>query len=75
MVNVEQYEYMTGPHDSVGLKVLLHDSSHVAMVRDLGEALPTGSHAFVAVTLSKVSCCLALSPHAQHSPGPLGQGS
>ena len=25
MLNIEQYEYMNGPHDGAGVKVLLHD--------------------------------------------------
>ncbi|XP_053396435.1 uncharacterized protein LOC123544907 isoform X3 [Mercenaria mercenaria] len=48
-LNVEQYEYMTGPHDSAGIKILLHDAREMPFVHELGQAVPTGTHAFVGV--------------------------
>ncbi|XP_060600472.1 uncharacterized protein LOC132753933 isoform X2 [Ruditapes philippinarum] len=48
-LNVEQYEYMTGPHDAAGIKILLHDSREMPFVHELGQAVPTGTHAFVGV--------------------------
>ena len=48
-LNVEQYEYMTGPHDAAGLKMLLHDSRELPSVHGLGEAVATGTHSFVGV--------------------------
>ncbi|XP_064643335.1 uncharacterized protein LOC135497392 isoform X2 [Lineus longissimus] len=48
-VNVEQYEYMHGPHDSAGLKVLLYDTDEVPLVYELGQAVATGTHTFIGV--------------------------
>ncbi|WAR19542.1 ASIC2-like protein, partial [Mya arenaria] len=45
-LNVEQYEYMAGPHDAAGIKILLHDPREMAFVHELGQAVPTGAHAF-----------------------------
>ena len=53
-LNVEQYEYMTGPHDAAGVKMLLHDSREMPIVHELGQAIPTGSHAFVGVKFMTV---------------------
>ena len=53
-LNVEQYEYMTGPHDSAGVKMLLHDPRETPFVHALGQAIPTGSHAFVGVKFMMV---------------------
>ena len=55
LVNVEQYEYMTGPHNAVGLKVLLHRQGDVQQVQDFGDNVPAGMQTFVAVSVSKVS--------------------
>ena len=40
LVNVEQYEYMKGPHNAVGLKVLLHRQDDVPQVQDFGDNVP-----------------------------------
>ena len=54
MLNVEQYEYMKGPHNAVGLKLLLHQQDDVPLVQDFGESVPVGMHTFVAVSHMKV---------------------
>ena len=54
-LNVEQYEYMTGPHDAAGVKILLHDPREIPSVHALGQAIPTGTHAFVGVKYMKVN--------------------
>lgn len=48
-LNVEQYEYMPGPHDAAGVKMLLHTKGDVPRVHALGQAVPTGTHVFVGV--------------------------
>ena len=53
-LNVEQYEYMTGPHDSAGVKILLHDAREMPFVYALGQAVPTGAHAFIGVKFMTV---------------------
>ena len=54
VVNVEQYEYMKGPHNAIGLKLLLHQQGDVPLVQDFGESVPVGMHTFVAVSHTKV---------------------
>ena len=54
VVNVEQYEYTNGPHNAVGLKLLLHQQDGVPLVQDFGESVPVGMHTFVAVSHTKV---------------------
>ena len=54
MLNIEQYEYMNGPHDGAGVKVLLHDPRQTPLVRSLGQAVPTGSSAFIGIRLLMV---------------------
>ena len=58
MVNVEQYQYMKGPHNAVGLKLLLHQQDDVPLVQDLGESVPVGMHTFVALSHTKVGVVL-----------------
>ncbi|XP_052768020.1 acid-sensing ion channel 5-like [Mya arenaria] len=53
-LNVEQYEYMAGPHDAAGLKILLHDSREMPFVHELGQAVPTGTHAFFGVKFMSI---------------------
>ena len=55
MLNVEQYEYMPGPHDAAGVKILLHDRNEFPKVHALGQALSAGVHSFVAIRLISVS--------------------
>ena len=54
---MEQYEYMKGPHNAVGLKVLLHRQDDVPQVQDFGDNVPAGMQTFVAVSVSKVNSC------------------
>lgn len=53
-LNVEQYEYMPGPHDAAGIKLLIHDSFEMPRVYALGQAVSTGSNVFAGVKLLKV---------------------
>ena len=54
-LNVEQYEYMPGPHDAAGLKMLLHDVRELPSVHGLGQAVATGTHGFAGVRFMQVS--------------------
>lgn len=49
VLNIEQYQYMTGPQDEAGIKVLLHDAREIPLVKDLGFAIAPGTHTLVAV--------------------------
>ena len=51
MLNIEQYEYMNGPHDSAGVKVLLHDPDQTPLVASLGQAVSTGVSAYAGINL------------------------
>ena len=53
-LNIEQYEYMLGPQSDAGVKVFLHHKNELPEVRDLGFAIPPGSHALVGVRLNEV---------------------
>ena len=53
-LNVEQYEYMAGPHDAAGVKILLHEPRETPSVHGLGQAVATGTHAFVGVKFMMV---------------------
>ena len=57
-MNIEQYEYMPGPHNAVGLKFRLHHQDAIPQMEDFGENVPAGMHTFVAVSISKVSSIL-----------------
>ncbi|XP_069114351.1 uncharacterized protein [Argopecten irradians] len=54
-LNVEQYEYMPGPHDAAGVKMLLHANGEVPRVHALGQAVSTGAHVFVGVKVFSIS--------------------
>lgn len=54
-INIEQNEYMPGPHSAAGVKFLLHEAKEVPLVHALGQAVSPGSHVFVSVTLTEVS--------------------
>ena len=58
MLNIEQYEYMKGPHNAVGLKLVLHNQDAIPLVQDFGENVPAGMHTFIAVSVSKVRSIL-----------------
>ncbi|XP_074652886.1 degenerin-like protein del-10 [Tubulanus polymorphus] len=52
IMNVEQYEYMRGPHDSAGIKMLLYEHNEVPLVHDLGQALSTGTHTYAGIKVT-----------------------
>ncbi|KAL5014523.1 hypothetical protein ScPMuIL_008793 [Solemya velum] len=54
-LNVEQYEYMPGPHDAAGVKLLTHSPKEFPRVHDLGIAIPTGNHAFVGLQVIMIN--------------------
>nr|KAG5696218.1 hypothetical protein BaRGS_021703 [Batillaria attramentaria] len=53
-LNVEQYEYMPGPHDAAGVKMLLHDRKEFPGVAELGLSIPTGTHAYVGIQVVSI---------------------
>ena len=55
VLNVEEYEYMKGPHNAVGLKLLLHHQDEVPLVQDFGDNIPAGMHTFVSLSVTNVS--------------------
>ncbi|CAD5123941.1 DgyrCDS12248 [Dimorphilus gyrociliatus] len=54
-VNLEQYEYMKGPNNAAGLKILVHDQDEVPLVRELGQAIPPSSRALVGLKITQVN--------------------
>lgn len=54
-LNVEQYEYMTGPHNSAGIKLLLNEPDQTPFVYGLGQAVPTGTHGYFGIKFMMVS--------------------
>lgn len=59
-LNIEQYEYMPGPHDAAGIKMLIHDHSDIPMVHALGQAISPGSRVFVGMKIIEVRNACAL---------------
>jgi hypothetical protein len=55
VINIEQYEYMLGEHDSAGLKILLYSNREVPMVTYLGQGVAPGTRTFVGTTVTVVS--------------------
>ena len=53
-LNIEQYEYMTGPNEGAGVKLLVHNRGDVPLVKDNGLALQPGTLSFVAVKIIEV---------------------
>ncbi|KAK2180633.1 hypothetical protein NP493_434g00014 [Ridgeia piscesae] len=53
VVNIEQYEHMKGPHEAVGLKVLLHKQRTIPLMQDFADAVPAGMNTFIAVDISR----------------------
>ena len=51
LLNVEQYEYMPGPNDAAGIKLLTHGPDELPRVRELGISIPTGAHSFVGLQI------------------------
>jgi len=58
VVNIEQYEHMKGPHEAVGLKVLLHKQRTIPLMQDFADAVPAGMNTFIAVDISRVRSML-----------------
>lgn len=61
-LNIEQYEYMPGPHDAAGIKMLLHDRDEIPRVHALGQAIPPGAHVFVGVKIVEVTLQMLFMP-------------
>lgn len=57
-LNIEQYEYMPGPHDAAGIKMLIHDHTDIPMVHALGQAISPGSRVFVGMKIIEVNLLL-----------------
>ena len=55
ILNVEQYEYMMGPQNDAGVKILLHDQSEFPMIKDLGFAVAPGTHTLVGINRFEVN--------------------
>lgn len=62
-LNIEQYEYMTGPNEGAGLKILVHAQHQFPLVRDLGQAVPPGAHAFVGIQMLQVRHAVSAALH------------
>ena len=58
VLNIELYEYMTGPHNGVGLKFLMHQQDVMPLVQDFGFIARPGTYTTVDVSVSKVSSIL-----------------
>ncbi|XP_050413850.2 uncharacterized protein LOC126828235 [Patella vulgata] len=54
-LNIEDYEYMPGPNDGAGIKLLVHDQKQFPKVHELGIALSVGLHSFVGLQFVSVS--------------------
>ena len=46
---------MRGPNSAAGVKILVHDQEEIPLVRELGQAISPGSHAFVGIQMLQVS--------------------
>ena len=46
---------MVGPNPGAGIKLLIHENTEVPLVRDLGNAIPPGTHAYVGIQIVQVS--------------------
>ncbi|GFN91735.1 acid-sensing ion channel 1-like [Plakobranchus ocellatus] len=76
-LNVEQYEYMAGPNDAAGVKILLHNKREFPRVAELGLAVSPGMHAYLGMQLLSIknlpephgTCCSQESPYySRYSP-------
>ncbi|ELU15723.1 hypothetical protein CAPTEDRAFT_201141 [Capitella teleta] len=54
ILNVEQYEYMRGPQNDAGVKILLHDQGEFPGAKDLGFAAAPGTHTLVGIHRTQV---------------------
>ena len=67
MLNVEEYEYMKGPHNVGRLKLLLHQQDEVQLVQDFGDSVPAGLHTFVSLSFSNVrTLAMVLAEHPRN---------
>jgi len=55
ILNIEHYEYMGGPHNSAGVKILLHDSDEVPFVGDMGFNVPPGRQSLIGINAKRVN--------------------
>ena len=55
---MEQYEHMKGPHNAVGLELLLHHQDDVPLVQDFADNVPAGMPTFVSLSVTNVSTVL-----------------
>ena len=53
-LNIQQYEYMTGPTPGAGVRILLHDQHDFPLVGAYGVSVPPGTHAFLPMKIEKV---------------------
>ena len=56
LLNIEQYEYMSGPSTGAGVTVLIHSQEDVPLVKDNGVSFSKGSYSFVGLKHMKVRC-------------------
>lgn len=54
ILNVEQYEYMSGPWNTAGIKVIVHNQTEVVAIEDMGSDVAPGLLANVGVQVIKV---------------------
>jgi hypothetical protein len=54
LLNIEQFEYMPGPQEAAGLRILLHGQGDAPRAHSLGMAVPPGAHAFLPYSVSRV---------------------
>ena len=48
LLNIEQYEHMTGQNEAAGVKVIIHDQSQAPLPGAHGFMVGPGKHTFVA---------------------------
>ena len=58
VLNIEQYEYMAGPQNAVGVKLVLHQQDAIPLVQDFGYIVRAGTYTTVEVSVTKVSSIL-----------------
>ena len=54
LLNIEQYEYMQGPHQGAGVKVLIHDHDEIPRVMTDALTVPPGSHSEIKLQYTQV---------------------
>ena len=52
---MEQYEYMPGPNDGAGIKVLVHHPMEVPLMEEFGMAVPPGTQAYLGIPMMEVT--------------------